>query len=85
MTETCSNCGTLLEPAREGWIQLVVHRNSDGINIAFFGTFSKFESFSKTAPLSGLFAWVGEQCDIPEGLFCPRGHIGISRKGRITR
>lgn len=78
----CNNCGATLEPVKPGWAVKVLVR-ADGLHIAFYGAFRSFEN------LSGMFSWV-EPDDvgtnlIPEGLFCPKGHIGLSHEGRITR
>ena len=82
MSETCDNCKTALESVRPGWIAKMLDRG-DGLYIAFYGAFRSFEN------LSGMFSWVEPEHVvtnlIPEGLFCPKGHIGLSHEGRITR
>ena len=82
MTETCVTCKAPLEPVKPGWIAKVLDR-TDGLHIAFYGAFLSFEN------LSGMFSWI-EPDDvgtnlIPEGLFCPKGHIGLSHEGRVLR
>ena len=81
MSETCDNCKTALEPVRPGWIAKVTERETDGLHVTFYGAFGSFEN------LSGMFSWI-EPDDvgtrwIPEGLFCPKGHIGLSREGGL--
>ncbi len=79
MTETCTVCGKSLEPVTTGgWIDKAVVRVRDDLLILFYGIFSQFDG------LTGLFGWVEYPDQIPEGLFCPRGHIGLSREGRVT-
>ena len=76
----CPNCGATLRPVTtDGWIDIFRTRNADGLAVRFYGIFSKFDG------LSGIFGWVEYPEQVPEGLFCERGHIGLSKKGRIVQ
>ena len=79
-TETCGNCGIKLESVTtNGWIDKRMVRSRDNLLIVFYGIFRHFEG------LQGIFGWVEYPEQVPDGLFCSRGHIGISKEGRITR
>ena len=80
MTETCGTCGIELEPVTMGgWLDKCLVRSRDNLRIVFYGIFQHFEG------LQGIFGWVEYPDQVPEGLFCPCGHIGLSKMGRITR
>ena len=80
MTDTCPTCGSKLKPVTTGgWIDKRMVRGRDGLRIVFYGIFSHFKG------LQGIFGWIEYPEQIPEGLFCQNGHIGISREGRIVR
>ncbi len=82
MTETCPTCPTCdkpLEPVTtNGWIDKRLVR-ADGLGVTFYGVFSTFDG------LSGIFGWIEHPEQIPKGLFCRHGHIGLSNRGRIIR
>ena len=77
--ETCPTCGTPLESVIVGWLSKAARRMPDELVIDFYGKFSTFDG------LTGIFSWIEEERSVPEGLFCPRGHVGISKEGRIVR
>lgn len=75
----CDRCGSKLEPVTmDGWVDIFRVRNRDGLRIKFFGVFREFEG------LRGIFGWIEHPEQIPEGQFCRRGHIGISKEGRVV-
>lgn len=76
---TCDICDSKLESVTTGgWIDKHMIRSSDDLPIVFYGIFRQFEG------LQGIFGWIEYPEQIPEGLFCPRGHIGISKEGSIV-
>lgn len=78
--ETCPTCKAPLETVTTGgWIDKSMTRVRDDLHILFYGIFSEFEG------LTGIFGWVEYLNQIPKWLFCRKGHIGLSRAGRIVR
>ena len=80
MSETCPSCGMELAPVTtDGWIDKALIHLKTSTRVRFYGVFSKFDG------LAGEFGWIERPEEIPPGLFCPHGHIGISKTGRNVR
>lgn len=79
--ETCPTCGEPLEPVTTGgWIDVIWFRASDNKSVRFYGVFSEFDG------LRGVFGWVEYPEQIPPGLWCRRGHVGVLAGGeRVVR